>query len=277
MTTLCSTFLRAGLAAAITLAPAMASAQASVESLLDGAIAGSHRSAANKARDPHRHPKETLLFFGLKPEMTVVEVWPDTGWFAEVLIPVLRERGKYIAAQYPLEHRQTSRGNREARAAFEAKLKADPAIYDRVAFTEVSAPQVVNMAPPGSVDMVLTFRSVHVWAVRGNNDAMFKAMFDVLKAGGILGVTDHRAKEGTPARQQARSGYMAESYVIEAAEKAGFKLAGRSEIAANPRDTKDYSEGVWALPPSLSGSENDRAKYIAIGESDRMVLKFVKP
>ncbi len=272
-----TSLFRAVLLAAFIATPVAANAQAGVDALLDKAITGAHRSAANKARDLHRHPKETLLFFGLKPEMTVVEVWPDTGWFAEVLIPVLRERGKYIAAQYPLEHRQTSRSNRAARAEFETKVKATPAIYGRVTFSEVSAPETVEMAPPGSVDLVLAFRSVHVWAARGNCEAMFKAMFDVLKPGGFLGVTDHRAKEGTSFREMVRSGYVSESFVIEAAENAGFKLAGRSEISANPRDTKDYGEGVWALPPSLAAGAKDREKYLAIGESDRMLLKFVKP
>lgn len=252
-------------------------AQASIDSLLDSAIAGAHRSAANKARDVHRRPRETLLFLGIKPGMTVVEMWPDSGWFAEVLAPALRDGGRYVAAQYPQEHATTNAGRRAARQAFDAKLKASPGVYDKVVVSDLAAPDRLAMVPPGTADMVLSFRSVHVWAFRGYDDGMFKAAFDALKPGGILGVEDHRAPEGTPKQKQVDSGYMTESYVIAAAQKAGFKLDARSEINANPRDTKDYAKGVWALPPSFAYGEQERAKYLAIGESDRMTLRFVKP
>ena len=252
-------------------------AQVPIETLLDGAIAGAHRSAVNKARDIHRHPKETLLAMGLKPGMTVVEIWPDSGWFSEILAPVLRDNGRFVAAHYPLDHASTNRSQRESRVSFEAMLKANPAVYGKVEMSGLATPDRLAMVPPGSADLVLSFRSVHVWAYRGTDDIIFKAAFDALKPGGFLGVEDHRAIEGTSKQKQVNSGYMTESYVIAAAEKAGFKLDAKSEANANPRDTKDYGKGVWALPPSLSYGDVDRAKYLAIGESDRMTLRFIKP
>ena len=265
------------LAVSVGLMPLSLRAQTSAEAALDAAIAGPHRSAENKARDVYRSPKEVLLFFGFKPDMTVVEIWPDSGWFAEILAPALRQSGTYVAAQYPLEHPSTSRGNRAARVGFDAELKANPAVYGKVVSSDFAVPDRLAMAPPGTTDMVLSFRSAHVWAYRKVEDQMFKAAFDALKPGGVLGVTDHRAPEGWSREKQVNSGYLTENFVIAAAQKAGFKLAGKSEVSANPKDTKDYGKGVWALPPSLSYGEQDRAKYLAIGESDRMVLKFVKP
>ncbi len=270
-------FVAGLLALAAASGPLPLQAQGSIDSLLDSAIAGPHRSAANKARDAYRRPKETLLFLGIKPGMTVAEIWPDSGWFAEILAPALRDSGRYVAAQYPIEHATTSAGRRAARQAFDAKLRANPAVYDKVVVSDLAAPDRLAMVPPGTADMVLSFRSVHVWAFRGHDDVMFKAAFDAQKPGGILGVEDHRAPEGTPKQKQVDSGYMSESYVIAAAEKAGFRLDARSEINANPRDTRDYGKGVWALPPSFAYGEQDRAKYMAIGESDRMTLRFVKP
>ena len=264
-----------GLAAACATLPL--AAQVPIETLLDGAITGSHRSAANQARDVHRHPRETLLAMGLKPGMTVVEIWPDAGWFTEVVAPALRDHGRYVAAHFPLEHASTNRGQRASRVAFEAMLKANPAVYGKVEMSDLATPDRLAMAPPGTADLVLSFRSVHVWAFRGVEDLMFKAAFEALKPGGLLGVEDHRALEGTSRQNQVASGYLTESYVIAAAVKAGFKLDAKSEVNANPRDTKDYGKGVWALPPSLSYGEVDRAKYLAIGESDRMTLRFVKP
>ena len=265
------------LAAAAVSSPLTLSAQISMETLLDSAIAGTHRSAANKARDVHRHPMETLLAMGLKPGMTVVEIWPDSGWFTEVVAPALRDSGRYVAAHYPLEHSSTNRSQRASRIAFEAMLKANPAVYGKAEMSDLATPDQLAMIAPGTAGLVLSLRSVHVWAYRGTDDIMFKAAFDALKRGGFLGVEDHRAIEGTPKQKQVNSGYMTESYVIAAAEKAGFKLDAKSEVNANPRDTKDYGKGVWALPPSLSYGEQDRAKYLAIGESDRMTLRFIKP
>jgi predicted methyltransferase len=245
--------------------------------LIDRALAGSHRSEANKARDQYRHPKETLLFFGFKPNMSVVEVWPSAGWWTEILAPVLKDKGKYYAAWYATQAKGAPAMLIEREKGFDAMLAAKPELYGKVIKTSLMAPEFVDIAPKGSADMVLTFRNVHNWAKAGNADAMFKVFYDVLKPGGVLGVKDHRAKPDTSFEDQVSSGYMTEAWVIAAAEKAGFKLAGKSEINANPKDTKDYAKGVWTLPPTFMEGEIDKAKYAAIGESDRFTLLFQKP
>jgi len=266
--------LRACLVAAC-LPPGSAFAQDSAGALIDRALAGDHRSAANRARDVYRHPKETLLFFGLAPGMHVVEVWPGGGWYTEVLAPVLRDRGRYYAAHFPVE--ADHRYYRNAREQYAKKLAQRSDVYDRVVVTELLPPAARAPAPAGSVDLVLTFRNVHNWAEAGFDDAMFSTFFATLRPGGVLGVVEHRAKEGTSRRDMIRTGYMTEAYVIELAVKAGFRLAERSEVNANPRDTRDHPRGVWTLPPTLRMGEEDREKYLAIGESDRMTLRFLKP
>src|SRR5581483_8953319 len=250
---------------------------ADVAAQLDQILAGSHRDPNNAARDKYRHPKETLTFFGIQPNMAVVEIWPSGGWWTEILAPLLKDNGKYYAAYYPTERPGTPDFLKTREKAFDAMLAANPQLYGKTVKTKVLAPDVVDMAPKGSVDMVLTFRNAHNWAKAGNADAMFKAFYDVLKPGGVLGVKDHRAKPGTPFEQQIATGYLTEEYVIATAEKAGFKLVAKSEVNANPKDTKDYEKGVWTLPPTLTLGDKDREKYLAIGESDRMTLKFVKP
>ncbi len=257
----------------------VASAQAQdAEALIDRAMAGSHRSDANKARDKYRHPKETLLFFGLNPNMTVVEVWPSAGWWTEILAPVLRDGGQYYSAWFATQAKGAPDFLKEREKGFDAMLAGRPDLYGKVIKTALLAPEYVEIAPKGSADMVLTFRNVHNWAKAGNADAMFKAFYDTLKPGGILGVKDHRAKPGTPFEKQIETGYMTETWVIETAQKAGFKLDNKSEINANPRDTADYPGGVWTLPPTLRNiPDGEKPKYLAIGESDRMTLKFVKP
>jgi predicted methyltransferase len=267
----------AGLAGLLTLAVGAPAAAGDTGEELDQILAGSHRDAKNSVRDQYRHPKETLLFFGIRPDMTVVEVWPSAGWWTEILAPLLKDEGKYYAAWFATESKGTPDVLKEREKGFEAMLAARPEIYGKVVKTKVMAPEFVDMAPKGSADMVLTFRNVHNWAKAGNADAMFKAFYDVLKPGGILGVKDHRANPGTSFKQQIDSGYMTEEYVIATAQKAGFKLVAKSEINANPKDTKDYPSGVWTLPPTLRLGDKDREKYLAIGESDRMTLKFVKP
>jgi predicted methyltransferase len=244
---------------------------------LDRILAGTHRDPNNAARDRYRHPKETLLFFGVRPDMTVVEVWPSGGWWTEVLAPMLKDNGHYYAAWYATQAEGTPAYLKDREKSFDAMLSGRPDLYGKVTKTALMAPAHVDIAPKGSADMVLTFRNVHNWAKAGNADAMFKAFYDALKPGGILGVKDHRAKPGTPFQQQIDSGYLTEEYVIGVAEKAGFKLAGKSEVNANPKDTKDYAKGVWTLPPTLRLGNQDKEKYLAIGESDRMTLKFVKP
>jgi predicted methyltransferase len=248
-------------------------------SQLDHALAGDWRSAANVARDQYRHPRETLAFFGLRDDQTVIEIWPSGGWYADVLAPTLREHGHYIgilprasSAGNDKQQASTQRGNDALRAQF-AK-RAD--VFDKAELRE-SDDASPDLGPPGSADLVLTFRNVHNWVMAGNEQAMFKAFFNVLKPGGTLGVVDHRAAADQPPAEMKTSGYLPEAYVIALAEAAGFRLAGKSEINANPRDTKDYPGGVWTLPPRLAKGDVDRAKYLAIGESDRMTLRFVKP
>lgn len=243
---------------------------------IDQAIAGAHRSEANRARDVHRHPRETLLFFGLRPDLTVVEIWPGAGWYTEILAPALRKRGKYYAAHFHVDEK-SPRYMAPARAAFLKALAARPEIYDRVTVTGFGAPGQPAIAPRGSADLVLTFRNVHNWTAARNDEASFRAFYDALKPGGVLGVVEHRAREGAPLEQMIKTGYMTEAYVISLAGKAGFKLVARSEVNANPKDTKDHPRGVWTLPPTFRLGDQDREKYRAIGESDRMTLKFVKP
>jgi predicted methyltransferase len=244
-------------------------------SLIDQAMVGNHRAEANKARDRYRHPKETLLFFGLRPDMAVVEISPSRGWYTEIIAPVLHDQGQYYAA-VPAVTEKTPGGLRKNDAAYRSMLAASPELYGHVRFSVLS-PGSLRVAPPGSADLVVTFRNVHNWAKAGTADAMFKAFYDALKSGGTLGVVEHRAQPGTSFQQQIDTGYMTEAYVIETARKAGFTLVNRSEINANPRDTKDYPGGVWTLPPTLRKGDQDRDKYLAIGESDRMTLKFARP
>jgi predicted methyltransferase len=264
----------------------MSMAQAEVAGLdsatsaaLDAAISGEHRSAENRARDIYRHPRETLAFFGFRSDMTVVEVWPGGGWYTEILAPALQARGKLYAAQYspnpPFAYQRRYFG------AFLTKLGTTPDVYRDVRVTTLDFPYALQIAPAGSADMVLTFRNVHNWASADYGpDAMrlgYIAMFDALKPGGVLGIVDHRWPDARTEDPSAGNGYLSEQRVIADAERAGFKFAGRSEVNSNPKDTHDHPEGVWTLPPSLELGDTDRDKYLAIGESDRMTLKFVKP
>ena len=263
---------------ALTTPPALSAADAAgVDDALDQILAGSHRDPRNAARDVYRHPKQGLLFFGIRPDMTVVEVWPSGGWWTEILAPLLKEQGKYYAAWYATQAAGAPGYAKEQEKKFDAKLAERPDLYGKVIKTHLLAPAFVELAPKGSADLVLTFRNVHNWAKAGNGEAMFKTFYDALKPGGILGVVDHRAKPGTALQRQIESGYLTEEYVIGLAEGAGFKLAEKSEVNANPKDTTDHPKGVWTLPPTLALGDQDRDKYLAIGESDRMTLKFVKP
>jgi predicted methyltransferase len=236
-------------------------------------IAGEHRSAENKARDQYRHPLETLTFFGIKPDMTVVEIYPGAGWYTEILAPYVKGSGAYYAAEPPTDPSYEA-GQRSLKA-FNQKLKDAPELYGEVQRTKLTKDG--DIAPPGSADLVVTFRNVHSWMGSGTENDSFATMFKALKPGGVLGVVQHRGKSDIPQDPKAGAGYVNEDYVIELAKKAGFELAEKSEINANPKDTKDYPKGVWTLPPSLRLGDEDRDKYLAIGESDRMTLKFVKP
>ena len=260
-------------AAVFSLAALCGAAQA--DSALDAALAGEHRSEANRARDAYRHPVETLGFFGIEPDMTVVELWPGRGWYTEVLAPYLRDKGKLYAAHFPAQ--SNVEYYQKGLAAFKAMLAANPALYDRVVLTELGPPDSVAVAPAASADAVLTFRNMHNWMGQGNDVKVMQAAFAALKPGGVLGVVEHRAAANATAEQVKDSGYMTEEMVIKAAEAAGFVLEAKSEINANPRDTRDHLKGVWTLPPSLALGDTDREKYVAIGESDRMTLRFRKP
>lgn len=242
---------------------------------LEQISAASHRSVADKARDKYRHPVDTLLWFGVRDDMTVVEVYPGGGWYTDILAPFLKTRGHYIAAGY--DPKSDSAFFRNSVKSFHEKVTQAPAIYGNVTETVLAPPEQVTLAPAGSADLVLTFRNVHNWMKAGYADAVFVAMYRALKPGGVLGVVEHRASNDQPQDPQANSGYVREDFVISMAEKAGFHFEGKSEINANPKDTKNHPKGVWTLPPTFALDDQDRAKYEAIGESDRMTLKFIKP
>lgn len=263
------------MAACMLSAPALAYEK--VDQKIDKILASDHRNPANMARDQFRHPKDTLMFFGIQPAMHVVEVWPSAGWWTEILAPLLKDHGKYYAAFIVTDAPGMPDYLKRVEKGFDDKLAANPDLYGKVIKTKLLAPKWVDIAPAGTIDMVLTFRNVHNWAKAGNADAMFKAFYDALKPGGVLGVKDHRARPGSALQQQIDSGYMTEEWVIATAQKAGFKLVDKSEINANPKDTTDHPAGVWTLPPTLRLGDKDRDKYLAIGESDRMTLKFIKP
>ena len=238
---------------------------------LEKILAGHWRSDANKARDAYRHPRQTLEFFGIEPTQTVVEIAPGGGWYTEILAPLLKDSGHYIAA---FANDASSDYAKKTNDKFRELLQKDAAEFgpiQQVAFD----PKAPMLGAPDSADAVLTFRNVHNWVSSDSAPLMFQAFFDVLKPGGTLGVVEHRAAAG--AGLDKKSGYLPQDYVIELATQAGFKLVAQSEINANPKDTKDYEKGVWTLPPNLALGEQDREKYLAIGESDRMTLKFEKP
>lgn len=241
---------------------------------LRAAVDGPKRSPANRARDGARHPLETLAFFGIRPDATVIEIAPGGGWYTEILAPYLHDHGRLYAAHEPAGG---TPGQQRARAAFRDKLAREPKVYGRVVLGTLPTAAFTDIRPPGGADAVLTFRNIHNWIEDGHFDESLRAFFDVLKPGGVLGVEEHRAAPGIPLGRVIASGYVPQDLVIERAKAAGFEFAGSSEVNANPRDTKDHANGVWSLPPTLRGGEVDRAKYLAIGESDRMTLKFVKP
>lgn len=236
------------------------------------AIASPNRSPQFKARDAARHPAEELEFFGIKRTMTVLEIAPGGGYWTEILAPYLKAHGTYYTTIGP----PTNDRAIAAAAAWQAKLNARKDEYGTVHVVEFGA-GITDIIPPGTADLVVTFRNIHNWMAADYVDQAFAAFYRALKPGGILGVEEHRGRTDQPQDPRARSGYVREDYAIALAEKAGFKLVAKSEMLANPRDTKDYPDGVWNLPPTLRLGSQDRAKYLAIGEADNFVLKFVKP
>ena len=240
----------------------IAGAQAKDEALAK-AIRSERRTPEFVSRDAVRKPQEVLEFIGIKPNMTVVEVVPGGGYWTEILAPYLNEKGTYY----------TSVGSRGLEN-WKTRLAADPARFGKVKVTDFSK---FEPGPAGSADMVLTFRNVHNWMAQGTAEQVFASFYKTLKPGGILGIEEHRAPADKPQDPKAANGYVREDYTIALAEKAGFKLVSRSELLANPKDTKDYERGVWTLPPTFALGEQDRARYQAIGEADNFLLKFQKP
>jgi predicted methyltransferase len=250
--------------------PALAQSSPETVARLKAAAAGDHRPERDKARDRYRNPVETLAFFGIRDDMTVVEIWPGGGWYTRILAPFLKDKGRlYLAAYEPgVVIRNATNAQRE-------EVAARPEVFGQPVFTVLEKGKY-DIAPPGSADLVLTFRNLHNWMDAGDAEEVMKAMYRALKPGGVLGFVEHRANPG-PQDPRAKNGYVTEDYAIKLVEGAGFRLVGRSEINANPQDTKNHPRGVWTLPPSFALKDTDREKYAAIGESDRMTLKFVKP
>lgn len=262
-------------------APAPAAAEAAAapavdNTALDAAIAGDWRTPEFVARDQYRHPAQTLAFFGIRPDMTVVEITPGGGWYAEILAPYLKEQGHYVAAvvdPMAIPEGGSRDYQQRSRDSLDKKFAEAPAQFERAAVVGYD-PKAPVLGEPGSADMVVTFRNVHNWRGGGQAEGMFKAFHDVLKAGGTLGVVEHRANGDVA--DDDKTGYVGQDQVIALATAAGFELAETSEVNANPLDTKDHPNGVWTLPPGNNHPEEDREKYQAIGESDRMTLRFVK-
>jgi predicted methyltransferase len=257
-----------------------------VEARIERAMLGDHREEANSVRNRYRHPVGTLTFLGLRDGMTVMEIWPGGGWYTEILAPVMRHKGQFIVASYDVDVPDQPAYRYELHTQLLEKFSRNPGIYDQVAVVPYSPPASASLGAADSVDMVLTFRNTHGWISEGIAESVFAEFARVLKPGGILGVVQHRAAADADPARSAESGYVPEAAIIELARKAGLYLEARSEVNANPADTRDYAEGVWALPPSLAlcgelTAEEEKAacsaRYQAIGESDRMTLRFRKP
>jgi predicted methyltransferase len=244
---------------------------------LDAAIDGPQRGERARARDIYRHPKQTLQFFDLGPAQTVLEIAPGGGWYTDILAPWLHDSGHLYEAQYLSPSAELNGEERASDDAYARKLAGAPAIYGNVVVGTLQAGEFSGFDAHERFDRVLTFRNIHNWIKDGQLDANLRAFYRALKPGGELGVEEHRAQPGTSMQQMIDTGYVTEAFVIEHAQAAGFVLVARSEINANARDTKDYPHGVWSLPPTYAGGDVDRERYAAIGESDRMTLKFARP
>jgi predicted methyltransferase len=261
------------LCAALTANPSSATGPpAGIDPALSALIASPERSTPFVARDGARHPAEELTFFGLRPTMSLVELWPGTGYWTEILGPYLASQGHYTVAL----PKARPNGDDEGVARWSARVEQQKARLGAIVRTTLGAGQY-DIAPPGSADLVVTFRNLHNWMHDGDADKVLAACFKALKPGGILGIEDHRARNDQPQDPKAENGYVRQDYAITLVTQAGFEFVGASEIDANPRDTKDWPEGVWTLPPTLALKDKDRARYQAIGEADNFVLKFRRP
>ncbi len=241
---------------------------------IEVALSGEHRSEKNRMRDVSRHPLETLQFLGFRETMHVVELWPGGGWYTEILAPALREKGVLAAASFGSESSIKFRVKYHNK--FLKKLEKDADVYDRVDVVQLDPPARIALGEDGSADLVLTFRNLHNWINDGAFPEVLAAVHRVLKPGGILGVVEHRGVVGAELKSSSKKGYVPEADAIALIEKAGFRLSAKSEINANPKDSKDHPKGVWTLPPSFRMGDTDKEKYAAIGESDRMTLKFIR-
>jgi predicted methyltransferase len=257
-----------------------------VDARIERAMFGDHRSEENIDRNRYRHPVGTLTFLGLEDGMTVMEIWPGAGWYTEVIAPVVRHHGQFIVATYDVDVPDQPQYRYGLQETLLKKFAARPDLYDQVAVAPFSPPESASLGDADSIDLLVTFRNTHGWVGGGDADKIFAEFARVLKPGGILGVVQHRADPGTDPAKTSEMGYVSEEVVVELARRAGLYLEARSEVNANPADSKDYEAGVWSLPPGLSlcrdiESEDEmaacREKYRAIGESDRMTLRFRKP
>jgi len=257
-------------------AKALASAKyATLRAGLDPILKSPHRKPGNQDRDQYRHPVDTLEFIGITPKMTVLEYGPGEGWYTELLAPLLAKSGKLVVTTADPKGPTADRGTLGARR-LQLLLDKSPELFAKVERVVVDGKNP-SLPEDGTLDALLVFRSLHGMERQGTITAWLAAFHKALKPRGILGIEQHRAPAGADPKASAEQGYLPEAWVIEQVEQAGFKLSGKSEINANPKDTKDYEKGVWTLPPTFELGDKDREKYAAIGESDRFTLKFVKP
>lgn len=244
------------------------------DAFIEKAVAAKHRSSENKARDVYRHPAETLSFFEIQPNMKVLEVLSGRGWYTEILAPILKESGELTVTSFGDKH--PNEYLRGVHSDFKNILESNPDVYGNVKLSVFKEDTYLKGIADGSQDMVVTFRNTHNWIRFGGVEDTYRAFYRVLKKGGTLGIVQHRANKGDIAKDSAQKGYVPESYLIKLLEEMGFELVAKSEVNANPKDTKDHPEGVWTLPPSYRLKDIDKEKYTAMGESDRMTLRFVK-
>jgi predicted methyltransferase len=248
-----------------------------IASSITAASEGTHRSTDNIARNKYRHPTQTLEFFGLSDDMTVVEIHPGGLWYTEVLAPVLKDNGKLIVAGHDISIEGQPDYRYRQQASMEKRFSDQADIFGAVEIAIFSPPNSIALGEPQSADMVVTFRNFHGWIRDGVASVNMKAFYDVLKPGGVLGVVQHRSDKPEPLASGKISGYVSEEKMIELAEAAGFVLEARSEVNANPKDSHQHPAGVWTLPPSLRLGDENREQYFNIGESDRMTMRFRKP